>query len=490
MNVLFASAEAVPFAKAGGLADVVGALPKYLRKQGVDARVIMPLYGMIDRAAYRVETVATFQFSRHQGTADVRLSYTEYDGVPFYFVATWPFFGEGGHLYTQWEWDVPRFIAFNELILSVAYQLGVGAGGRAPWFPDVLHLHDWHTGLAPFLVAYGRRDQWWAKMGTVITIHNMGYQGPHASPFLFQAGIPPREMLESFDPGKGDNLLAIGLGYSDMITAVSPRYATEIQYPRFGEGLEGLVGRRAYFGDVVGILNGLDTERWNPATDRALMHHFDVDTFTQLRHRNKIALQSQMALPVRPDVPMIGIVSRLTEQKGFDLAIPALSQLLSEQDIQVMALGSGEPALENSLWALENNFRDKARSYVGFEPTLAQRIYASCDLFLMPSRYEPCGTGQMMALRYGALPVVRETGGLADTVQSYDDGPADYGTGFVFLWEQPDAVLNTLRWALDTYRQRPEAFRRMQRRGMEIDFGWERSAREYIRVYERALAKH
>lgn len=490
MKVLFAAAEAVPFAKVGGLADVVGSLPKYLRKQGVDARVIMPLYGFIDRAAHGIEYVFTFQHQRRRGVADVHIFYTESDGVPYYFLASWPFFGEGGHLYTRWEWDVPRYIAFNEMILAAAYQLNIGAGGHEPWFPDVLHVHDWHTALAPFLVDYSRYDELWRQMGTVITIHNMGYQGEHAGAFLWDAGIPARTQPDLMFQNKGDNLLAIGLMYSDVVTAVSPRYATEIQYPRFGEGLDSLVRIRAEAGDVWGILNGLDTERWNPETDKWVVHPFNARDFAKRRPPNKAALQEQMGLPVRPDVPLVGIVSRLTAQKGFDLALPALHQLLVENDVQVVALGSGEPELEHGFWALGHNFGWKARAQLGFDAVLAQRIYAASDVFLMPSRYEPCGTGQMLAMRYGSLPVVRETGGLADTVENYDNGDGDHGTGFVFLWEEPDAVLGTLRWAIDTYRYRPKAFQRMQKRAMERDFGWERSAGEYLRVYERAAARH
>ena len=489
MNVLFAAAEAVPFAKAGGLADVVGSLPKALRKQGIDARVLIPLYGFMDRAAYQIEHAFSFQFARRRGIADVQVSYTEHDGVPVYFVAAWPYFGEGGYLYTTYDWDVPRFIHFNELILAVAWQLSRGAGGRKAWFPDVLHVHDWHTGLAPFLVNYSQGAPPWSDLATVITIHNMGYQGDHAGGFLYDAGIPERTHPDLVRQNKTDNLLAIGIAYSDIVTTVSPRYGFEIQYPRFGEGMEWLVRARAHAGDVVGILNGLDMERWNPATDKWLIERFDVDNFEEKRPINKAALQQQAGLPVRPEVPLIGVVSRLTEQKGFDLAIPALRQLLLDSDVQLIALGTGEQYLEGALWALCNEFGWKAKAFLTFDPVLSQRIYGGSDLFLMPSRYEPCGTGQMLSLRYGALPVVRETGGLADTVQNYDNGDADVGTGFVFLWETADAVLGTLRWAVDTYRYRPAAFRRMQRRGMQVDFGWERSAAQYIQAYGRAVAR-
>lgn len=486
MKVLFAAAEVVPFAKVGGLADVVGSLPKALRKKGIDARILMPMYGSIDRNAYQIEHRFSYQFPRRRGVADVHINYTEYDGVPVYFLASWPFFGEGGYTYTVWDWDLQRYIFFNEVILATAWELKQREG----WFPDVLHVHDWHTGLAPFYLDISRGNPDWARMGSVVTIHNMGYQGGWAGPFLHEAAVPPRTQPDLVYQDKTDNLLAMAIMHSDVVTTVSPRYAIEIQHDRFGEGLQGLVRLRQWNNDVRGILNGLDMDRWNPATDKWVDHKFSVDDFEEERPPNKAFLQRQVGLPIRPDVPLVGVVSRLTDQKGFDLALPALRQLLTDTDVQLVVLGTGEQWIEHGFWALANDFGWKARAYLTFDPGLAQRIYAGSDLFLMPSRYEPCGTGQMLAMRYGSLPIVRETGGLADTVQNYDNAEAERGTGFVFLWEQPDAVLGTIRWAIDTYRYRPAPFRRMQKRGMLKDFSWDASAAEYIEVYERALAKH
>lgn len=490
MNVLFASAEAVPFAKAGGLADVVGSLPKYLRKQKVDARVMMPFYGMINRAQYNIEYAFTFRHPRRRGTADVHVHYTFYDGVPFYLLSAWPLFGEGNYLYTDWAWDVQRFIHFGELVQALAWQLRLGSGGIKPWFPDVIHVHDWHTGLAPFLLDISRHDPTWAQVGSVITIHNMGYQGQHASAFLADAGVPARTDPHLVYQNRDDNLLGIGIAYSDVVNTVSPRYAAEIQGDRFGEGLQDIVRARSATGDVIGILNGLDTERNDPAVDPAILHKFNHENFLEIRPQNKSALQQQMGLPVRPEVPLIGIVTRLTAQKGFDLAFPPLWRLIQEDDVQVVALGTGESWIEHEFRMMNEYHSHKIRAVLGYDGVLAQRIYGSSDLFLMPSRYEPCGTSQMLAMRYGSLPIVRETGGLADTVINYDNGKGDQGTGFVFMWEEADAVLNTTRWAIRTYRERPEAFQRMQRRAMGIDFSWDKSAGEYIRIYERALSKH
>jgi starch synthase len=491
MNVLFASAEVVPFAKAGGLGDVVGSLPKALRQQGIDARVIMPMYGFIDRAraAYNIEPAFNYQFNKRNGTADVYISMTEYDGVPIYFLASWPFFGEGGHLYTTWEWDVPRFIFFCQTIMATLWQMKNGTGGLVPWFPDILHVNDWHTALAAFLLSDSRRDPVWAGVGSVLTIHNMAYQGPYAGGWLFEAGVPGRHQPDLVYQDLTDNLLATGIAYADKISTVSPRYAIEMQYPRFGEGLEGLLKVRNTYKDVVGILNGIDVDRWNPATDPWIAHHFTPDNFLEVRAANKALLQQEAGLPVRPDVPLIGMVTRLVDQKGVDLAIPALRQLFMDTDVQFVVLGTGDKVLEYDLWNLCNDFRWKSRAYLQFDAILSQRIYAGSDLFLMPSRYEPCGTGQMLALHYGCLPIVRETGGLADTVQNFNNGNGDVGTGFVFLWETQEAVLGTLRWAIDTYRNRKDVFQKMQKRGMLVDFSWRKSAGEYIAMYENILTR-
>lgn len=486
MNVLFASAEVVPFAKAGGLGDVIGSLPKALRAAGVDARVIMPMYGFINRQALNIVPLFDYRFNKRDGSAEVFISTTEYEGVPVYFVTSWPFFGEGGHLYTDWAWDVPRFTFFSQAILATSWELRERLG----WFPDVLNVNDWHTALAPFLVDLSRGSPAWGRMATITTIHNMAFQGPYAGRFLDQAGIPPRQHPDLIYQDKTDNLMGIGLAYSDTVSTVSPRYAVEMMTPRYGEGLEGLLNVRARTGDVMGILNGIDMTRWNPATDPWIARNYDSHTFLEGRAVCKAELQTRAGIETRPEVPLIGIVSRLTDQKGIDLAVPALHQLLSDTDCQFIVLGTGDDGLERQLWTLCNQFSWKARAYLQYDALLSQRIYSACDLFLMPSRYEPCGTSQMLALRYGSLPIVRETGGLADTVQNYDSGSAERGTGFVFLWETPEAVLGTLRWAVDTWYTRPVSFRRMQRRGLAVDFSWTLSAQKYIGMYERALARH
>lgn len=483
LNVLFASAEAAPFAKVGGMADVVGSLPAALRRLGVDARVIMPYYGFINPDKYGIQFAFDFWFPRKTGAVLTRVYRAEVDGVPFYLVRGWPYFGDESSTYTEWGWDVPRFLYLSQVCMAVAWELR----GREGWFPDVYHVNDWHTGLIPFLLSLSRGDSAWAGVGSILSIHNMAYQGEHVGGWMFELGIPGRNQPDLVYQDKTDNLMGIALAYSDIITTVSPRYAIEIQYPYMGYGLDGLV--RTRIDDLYGILNGLDVEMWNPATDKLLVSNFDADNFVSRRGPNKAQLQQDSGLPVREDAPIIGVVSRLVKQKGFDIAIPALRHLLAESDVQCVVLGSGEPELEYAFSRLGADFPGKARVFHGYNALIAQRIYAGSDIFLMPSHFEPCGIGQMIAMRYGSLPLVRETGGLADTVENYDNGPADRGTGFVFNWEQPNAVLNTLRWALDVFRHRPEAWRRMQQRAMQRDFSWDSSAAAYIDVYRKAIIK-
>ncbi len=483
MRILLTSSEAVPFAKVGGLADVVGSLPKALRKQDVDARVIIPGYGHIDHLKYNISHLFKFDFYHRQGKTEINLYTCIYDDVPFYLVQAWPYFGQEGDVYTEWTWDMERFIFFNQAVMGTIWELNQ----RLDWFPDVLHVNDWHTSLLPFLVGMQRHEAPWSDLATVISIHNIAYQGNHAGWFMFQAGVDNRFQPDLIYQNLTDNLLGIGIAYSDMVSTVSPRYADEIKYPYAGYELAGLIQTRVP--DLQGILNGLDTDLWNPETDPKLVENFNVDNFETKRPVNKRHLQSFARLPIRQDVPIIGIVSRLATQKGFDLALPALRNVLSSRDVQFVVLGTGEKDLEYAFWRLDNDFPDKARAFLQFDAALAQQVYAGCDIFLMPSHFEPCGMGQMMAMRYGALPLVRETGGLADTVDNYDNGDGEFGTGFVFQWQQASAVEGTLHWALDTYRDRPDVWRKMQIRGMSKDFSWVKSANEYLAMYQRAKNK-
>lgn len=488
MRVLFVSAEMKPFAKTGGLGDVVNSLPHALRQKGVDARVLIPLYGPIKhKFAKRVAYSFSFQFPRQVGTADVHIHVAEQDGIPVYFLESWPFFGEGDYIYTDVEWDRKRFVFFAQAAMAAAWQIGEGRHRGEHWFPDILHVHDWHTGLLPFLLWESRFGIGWDNVASVLTIHNMAYQGWDAGAALTEGGVPPRRHPDLVYQNKTDNLLGIGIAYAHKLNTVSPRHAVELHYPRFGEGLEGLIWVRD--GDFTGILNGLDPASADPATDPALPYHYDVTTFREGRARNKAALQAAVGLEQKPDTPLIGIVSRLVDQKGMDFAAPALRRLLAETDVQLIVLGTGKEEIELEMRRLEWDFGWKCKSVIDFRPDLAQLMYAGCDLILVPSRYEPCGLTQLMAMRFGALPVVRETGGLADTVINYDDADAATGNGFLFLFEEPEALRQTLRWALETYRRRRPAFERMQERAMRLDWSWDRPVQQYLDLYDSALAK-
>ncbi len=487
LNILLASTEAVPFAKSGGLADVAGSLPGALRALGHDARLVLPHYGMIDDAAFGIRPVFTFNLARPAETLAVQVSRCDVEGVPAYFVKGRPWFGDDRQLYYGWDWDVPRFLFFSQAVVKMLAWLGATENGQR-WTPDVLHANDWHTGLIPFLLYTLPADSLLRRVASLYTIHNIGYQGAAVGGWLADLGLPWREHPFLMRLGKTDNLMAIGVAYADAVNTVSPRYARELQQEYFGSGLDPLLRARAAEGDMFGVLNGIDMAHHNPATDPAVPANYDVDTLDR-RVENKRALQARTGLPVRDSAPVFGMVSRLVEQKGLDLVIPAMRRLLAEADVQFVALGTGQPQYMEGLRLLAQDFPNKMRAYLEYSAISSRLIYSGCDAFLMPSRYEPCGLGQMVAMRYGALPVVRATGGLADTVVNYDAGEAQRGTGFVFEHYTLDALLGTLHWVIDTYHAQPAAWRRMQVRAMQTDFSWDTPAREYVRQYQKVIAR-
>ncbi len=483
LNILIVAAEAAPFAKSGGLADVAGSLPQALRALGHDARLMLPDYALIDNAAWDIHHAFNFIMAEN---AFVRVNYTDANGVPVYFLGGCPWFCADDELYYGCRQDAPRFIFFSQAVASIG-QAGPLSNG-VPWIPDVIHANDWHTGILPFLFYLRRYDPHIQRIATLYTIHNIAYQGDCAGDPLRKINMPPRLHPDLVRLDKTDNLMATGMAYADAVNTVSPRYARELEKPEFGFGLDEMVRIRAARHEMFGVLNGIDIGRWNPATDPTLAVNYDAHTLER-RTENKRALQIQSETEVRDDAMVIGMVSRLVEQKGLDLVFPAMWQLLRESNTQFIVLGVGRPRYIEAMRWLENEFPGRVRAYLEFSALPAERIYAGCDAFIMPSRYEPCGIGQMIAMRYGALPLVRATGGLADTVINYDDGAADKGTGFVFHAYTSEALLGTLRWALHTYLVRHGAWQRMQRRAMRIDFSWDASAREYVRRYRQIVAQ-
>ncbi len=476
MKILFLAAEAAPLSKVGGLGDVAGALPRALAALGHDVRVAIPFSGVIDSAKFRPVVVARFQVPHLSGGQTATVSEVRLGGVIYYLVAGPPIPRAKRVYGTTIKEDGPKFIFFSLAALGLCRALD--------WSPDVLHANDSHTGVAVYWLANdGAHDPFFAGTASVFTIHNLVYMNNHARPYLREYGLAPSDAPVLPDWAR-DSLMGLGLAHADVLNTVSPTHAREILTAEYGYGLEGVL--RARRSRLFGILNGLDLEAWDPKRDPRMAAHFDAAHLPK-RAANKLALQQAVGLPPRPGAPLVGIVSRLDTQKGFDIAVPALRRLLAG-DVQLVVLGTGLPQLEKEFKKVGREFPDRARVALRFDAALAARIYAGADLVLIPSRYEPCGLTQMIAMRYGAVPVVRRTGGLADTVTDY--GVKKGGTGFVFHDYNSSALLRALRRALAAYR-RPARWQALQTRGMRhaaTHFSWSRSAKEYVVLYQKALA--
>jgi starch synthase len=481
LKVLFVASEVAPFRKTGGLADVAGALPKALKRRGIDVRVVMPLYQGIKWTELE-KLEGTINVPMWWGTArgGVRLGKLPDSDVPIYFLEYNRYFdrpylyGPPGDAYPD---NLERFTYLSRGSMELAKALN--------FIPDVLHAHDWQAALAPVYL----NTVEWAKplhgSASVFTIHNLAYQGNFESGAMFITGLG-REHYNSreFEHFGDLNLMKAAVAHSTMLSTVSPTYAREIQTSAFGFGLDGELAARG--GDLRGILNGIDVDEWNPSIDRYLPEKFDADSLAG-KARCKAELQQQMGLPVKPNQALFGVVGRLTSQKGFDVLAHAMERLLG-WDLQMVLLGTGDQDAERFFAAVSGHRGDKFRATIGFDNGLAHRIEAGSDFFLMPSRFEPCGLNQMYSLRYGTLPIVRATGGLVDTVQNYEES-AGGGTGFMFDDLNVDALCNTIGWALSTYYDRPKHLTAMRKRAMAQDFSWERAAAEYERLYLEAYQR-
>jgi starch synthase len=478
LKILFVSAEAVPFAKVGGLADVAGSLPKALRSLGHDVRLMIPRYGTISSDEFDLQKIGEpFRVPAGAGKEYVHLIGTTMgEDVPVYLLWNEHYFTSREKVY-GFEDDAQRFAVFGRGVLRALKLLD--------WQPDVIHANDWHTALVPtWLDISGWRDPFFREVATLFTIHNLAYQGITGRLILRFAQMEDVEHLPVEQPG-AVNWMAQAVCHSDLINTVSERYAREILEPEMGMGLDPLLSQRK--DRLYGVLNGLDYDLWDPVTDPHIPHNFDTDALNR-RAANKTALQQQARLPVRSDVPLVGMVSRLDEVKGMDLMEPVLTWLLGEHDAQFVGLGTGDPRYHMLFQDIQERFPDQARVFLTFDAVLARRIYASADMFLMPSFVEPCGLGQMIAMRYGSVPVVRETGGLADTVTDHTS-ERGHGTGFVFGEKTPQACQDALHRALETYQDR-DTWRAIQMRGMMSDFSWTASAEEYVDLYHKAIAVH
>lgn len=474
VKVLFVASEAVPFVKTGGLADVIGSLPKELKKQDVDVRVVLPKYADIPAAVKEqmtLLTTLTVPLGWRQQYCGVEL--LEHDGVPFYFLDNEYYFKRQG-LYGHYD-DAERFAYFCQAALAML--------PAVEFQPDVIHCHDWHAGMVSiFLREHYRSKPFYQKMRTLFTIHNLRYQGVFPKEIISDIlGIDWKYFTaDGFEFHDQVNFMKAGVAFSDLISTVSHTYAEEIQYPFFGEQLDGLLRKRR--DDLTGIINGIDYETYNPATDPSIFINY-TDRHIHLKQENKAMLQDKLGLPVRRNTPVIAVVSRLVDSKGLDLVAHILDELIAHEDVQFVVLGTGEERYHQLFRHAAWQYPGKVSAHIGFDEALARQVYAGADIFLMPSLFEPCGIGQLIALRYGALPVVRETGGLKDTIIPYNKYTGT-GNGFTFANYNAHDMLYTIKRALGLFFHKP-VWAGIVQNAMQSDYSWKNSAGQYLALYER-----
>lgn len=474
-KILFVASEAVPFIKTGGLADVVGSLPKCFDKEYFDVRVMIPKYLCIKGSFLNdMQYVNHFYMDFLGQSRYVGIMEYVYEGITFYFIDNEGYFN-GAKPYGDWYFDLEKFSFFSRAALSALPVIG--------FQPDIIHCHDWQTGLIPVhLKDKFHEGDFFRNMKSVMTIHNLKFQGVWDVRTIKRfSGLPDYyftpDKLEAYKDG---NLLKGGLVYADAITTVSAAYAEEIKTPFFGEGLDGLMRARA--GSLRGIVNGIDYDEFNPETDKSIVQNYNARTFRKEKIKNKRALQEQLGLVQDDKKFLIGIVSRLTDQKGFDLIECVMDELCSE-DVQVVILGTGDGKYENMFRYYDWKYNDRVSANIYYSEEMSHRIYAACDVFLMPSLFEPCGLSQLMSLRYGTLPIVRETGGLKDTVWAYNEFEGS-GTGFSFANYNAHEMLDSIHYAKYVYYNKKREWNKIIDRAMAADFSWNTSALKYQELYD------
>lgn len=478
LKVLYVASESVPFVKTGGLADVAGSLPKELRKKGLDCRVVLPKYSQIKKE-YIDSMEHLYDGSVNVAWRQKYMGVDRYDlnDVPFYFIDNQEYFyREGFYGYPD---DVERFTFFCKAVLEMLPHID--------FWPDIIQLNDWHTGLVPVYLKldYQYRDPHYAKIKTVFTIHNLKYQGRFWKGYLPDVlGLDWKYFnngdLEYFDD---INFMKGGIVYADQITTVSHTYAREIQDPYFGEGLDGIL--RARENDLSGIINGLDYQDYNPETDSYIPFNYDVHNAIEKKGDNKEKLQEELGLPVNRNTIMLSMITRLVEAKGLDLVTRIIDELLTYEDVQLVILGTGDKEYEDWFRDLKWRYPNKVSVNIFFNNALAHKIYAASDIFLMPSQYEPCGIGQLIALRYGTIPVVRSTGGLKDTVEAYDYY-TKFGNGFSFNNYNAHELLFSIKRAIDVVGDINKRESIIEN-AMTADYSWDESAKQYKKLYTTLL---
>lgn len=476
MKILFVASESVPFAKTGGLADVVGSLPAELKKEGVDIRVVLPLYSSI-KDEYKDKMVDVTNFDVYMGwkTVYCGVKHLKHDNIDYYFIDNLEYFDREG-LYGYWD-DGERYAFFQMAVIEMME--------RIDFIPNIIHVHDWHTAMIPLLLVH--KYNWieqYRDIRKVLTIHNIQFQGIY-NPIVLESlfGLD----YTSFNDGgckyfNKVNFLKCGINYADIVTTVSPSYAGEIQTPEFGETLDGVLRYNTW--KIRGILNGIDYQVYDPRKDKHIEPNFGVNGYNK-KMEVKEALQKELGLKVDRDIPMIVSVSRLTDQKGFNLVNDAMHSLMQEK-VQYVVLGTGDRKYEDSFKHYDYVYNDKMRALIKFDIGLAQKLYAAADMFLMPSAFEPCGLSQMISLRYGTVPIVHETGGLRDSVEPFNRFE-NTGTGFSFYDFNSGVLMNVIREALDVFHNDRELWKKLARRGMRQDLSWKNSVEKYLEVYKELL---
>lgn len=468
MKILFCASEAAPFAKTGGLADVIGALPKALKEKSCDTRVIMPYYKKI-----KEKNIAQYKGYAYVKIAD-RMEYlgvfeTTYDDVTFYFIDSDRYFNRDA-LYGYGD-DGERFAFFDFAILEALKVVN--------FFPNILHLNDWQTGLVPYILKTNYHYyKEYNSIKTVYSIHNIQYQGIFPMDMMRILYMPFSNSLE-FDGCI--NFMKCAILESNIINTVSETYKDEVLTDYYGYKLNNVLGLR-YF-DFYGIINGIDVNKYNPKTDKNIYFNYDINDFSEKKKLNKDALLKEFGLDTE-DVPLFGLVSRLVDQKGIDLLMPIIEDVINYSNAKFILMGSGDAYYENFFKEMENKYPKRFKCFIGYSDPIAQKIYAGSDVFLMPSKFEPCGLGQMIAMRYGTLPLVRETGGLKDTVEPYNKYTGE-GTGFSFKNFNPIEIKDIMFFAINTYNNNKGAWNNLIKQAMSRDYSWSNSASKYLDIYKK-----